>query len=128
MQPLLLLKQTLEATYDPGALLLNGPNVRFTSIDQFMSKIGARKRIFSVGVGVDPDRIVSSFFTRGTTGINVERTTYEYADEIGHHVGTLKPGMDRDQIRENIPWHEKLNPSGRFDLIIRRDRVFLRYT
>ena len=31
MQPLLLLKQTLDATYDPGALLLNGPNVRFTS-------------------------------------------------------------------------------------------------
>ncbi|MHB1424491.1 MAG: AAA family ATPase, partial [Gemmataceae bacterium] len=27
MQPLLLLKQTLEAPYDPGPLLLNGPNV-----------------------------------------------------------------------------------------------------
>src|SRR5437588_5028263 len=37
MQPLLLLKQTLEATYDPGALLLNGPNVRFTSADQLLS-------------------------------------------------------------------------------------------
>src|SRR5437763_1310294 len=31
IQPLLLLKQTLEAAYDPGALLLNGPNVKFTS-------------------------------------------------------------------------------------------------
>ena len=30
MQPLLLMKQTLEATYDPGGLLLSGPNVRFT--------------------------------------------------------------------------------------------------
>src|SRR5713101_6998877 len=37
MQPLLLLKQTLEATYDPGALLLNGPNVRFTSIEQLLA-------------------------------------------------------------------------------------------
>lgn len=27
MQPLLLLKQTLDATYDPGPLLLDGPHV-----------------------------------------------------------------------------------------------------
>jgi AAA domain, putative AbiEii toxin, Type IV TA system len=36
MQPLLLLKQTLEAPYDPGPLLLNGPSVRFTSARQFL--------------------------------------------------------------------------------------------
>jgi AAA15 family ATPase/GTPase len=35
IQPLLLLKQTLEAPYDPGPLLLNGPNVKFTSVGQF---------------------------------------------------------------------------------------------
>src|SRR5229473_1712071 len=38
MQPLLLLKQTLEAAYDPGALLLNGPNVKFTSADQLLCR------------------------------------------------------------------------------------------
>ncbi len=31
IQPLLLMKQTLDATYDPGPLRLDGPNVRFTS-------------------------------------------------------------------------------------------------
>src|SRR5277367_1122142 len=36
MQPLLLLKQTLEASYDPGPLLIRGPNVEFTSIDQML--------------------------------------------------------------------------------------------
>ncbi len=39
MQPLLLMKQTLEASYDPGPLLLNGPNVNFTSFDQFISRL-----------------------------------------------------------------------------------------
>jgi hypothetical protein len=34
MQPQLLLKQTLEAPYDPGPLLLNGPNAKFTSVSQ----------------------------------------------------------------------------------------------
>ena len=38
MQPLLLLKQTLEAPYDPGPLLLNGPNVRFTKVEQFLCR------------------------------------------------------------------------------------------
>lgn len=37
MQPLLMLKQTLEATYDPGPLKIDGPNVAFTSSDQFLS-------------------------------------------------------------------------------------------
>lgn len=37
MQPLLLLKQTLEAGFDPGPLLLNGPHVKFTKWDQLIS-------------------------------------------------------------------------------------------
>ena len=36
MQPLLLLKQTLESSGDPGALLLDGPNVRFTMAEQVL--------------------------------------------------------------------------------------------
>jgi hypothetical protein len=44
MQPLLLMKQTLEAYYDPGALLLDGPNVSFTSGEQFLSKLSSHQR------------------------------------------------------------------------------------
>src|SRR5437764_721214 len=52
MQPLLLLKQTLEASYDPGALRLDGPNVRFTSAKQFLSHTSQGKHTdgFSVGI------------------------------------------------------------------------------
>lgn len=39
MQPLLMLKQTLEATYDPGPLKIDGPNVTFTRAKEFLSKI-----------------------------------------------------------------------------------------
>ena len=40
MQPLLMLKQTLEAGYDPGPLFISdsAPNVKFTSTDQFFSR------------------------------------------------------------------------------------------
>src|ERR1700733_14192839 len=43
MQPLLMLKQTLDAPYDPGPLLINGGNVRFTSTADFFSKVGSNK-------------------------------------------------------------------------------------
>jgi len=55
MQPLLLLKQTLEADYDPGVLLLAGPNVKFTSADQFLSSArdsnGGKTMSVEIGLG-----------------------------------------------------------------------------
>ena len=44
MQPLLLLKQTLEAPYDPGPLLIDGPNVQFTAAAQFLSTLPDGKK------------------------------------------------------------------------------------
>ena len=37
MQPLLLMKQTIEKPFDPGGLAIDGPLVRFTHADQFFS-------------------------------------------------------------------------------------------
>ena len=44
MQPLLMLKQTLEAPYDPGPLLIDGPNVQFTEAAQFLSILPDKKK------------------------------------------------------------------------------------
>src|SRR2546426_12090796 len=54
MQPLLLLKQTLEASYDPGPLLLDGPNVKLTSTEQLLTHINRRGRVkaFSIGISL----------------------------------------------------------------------------
>jgi AAA15 family ATPase/GTPase len=54
MQPLLLLKQTLEAQYDPGPLLLNGANVKFTSFEQIFTfpENKSSKSGFSVMIGI----------------------------------------------------------------------------
>ena len=37
-QPLLLLKQTLDVSTHPGEILINGPHLEFTLIEQFLSK------------------------------------------------------------------------------------------
>lgn len=53
MQPLLLLKQTLEAPVDPGALLLDGPNVRFTMVEQMLSRVGGRSAAEGLAVRLE---------------------------------------------------------------------------
>ncbi|MGI8743811.1 MAG: hypothetical protein ACR2NN_14805 [Bryobacteraceae bacterium] len=62
IQPLLLLKQTLESPYNAGALLLSGPNLKFTSADQFLSGVpradGARELTIEVEAGSDQIGIV----------------------------------------------------------------------
>src|SRR5205085_10201715 len=53
MQPWLLMKQTLESAYDPGALLLDGPHVHVTSAESLLSHTqGLRQKEFSVGIEV----------------------------------------------------------------------------
>ena len=85
MQPLLLFKQTLEAPFDPGPLLLNGPHVRFTASEQLLSKPKAKRFSFGIfgqgaslestfdqvkGNGLD---LLSAHFNSGTDESFVER-------------------------------------------------------
>ena len=66
MQPLLLMKQTLEAIYDPGPLLLNGPNAKFTSVDQFISQLQKNSdcQEFSISIeSVEHDFILKNVFS-----------------------------------------------------------------
>jgi predicted ATPase len=66
MQPLLLMKQTLEATYDPGALLLNGPNVRFTFADQLLSRNSQREstNILLIKIELDNGNFLKNIFVK----------------------------------------------------------------
>jgi predicted ATPase len=79
MQPLLLLKQTLDATYDPGPLLLNGPNVRFTLVDQLLSRIDNKRNTkgFHVGIETSSGDSITTYFNRGKDKrLDVKQTIY----------------------------------------------------
>jgi hypothetical protein len=52
MQPLLLLKQTLEAPYDPGPLMLDGPLVAFSSGHQMLSRAKGGTQATGLDVGL----------------------------------------------------------------------------
>lgn len=66
IQPLLLMKQTLEATYDPGSLLLNGPNIKFTLSDQLFSKLSSRSnhKAFNTKVEIEHSKTISNLFSK----------------------------------------------------------------
>ena len=76
MQPLLMLKQTLEAPYDPGPLLLEGPNVQFTLAEQFLSKLLNEERTDRFQIQIETRRAgfsnsVRTTFKKGTSGIEL---------------------------------------------------------
>ncbi len=99
MQPLLLLKQTLEASYDPGPLLLNGPNVRFTYASQLFSK-GYSTNAFTVGLTVDDHtRLSETFGYQSRTGIVIKEMTSAMMD----NVITLRPNMTHEEIESIVP-------------------------
>ena len=102
MQPLLLIKQTLEADFDPGALLLNGPNVRFTNAEQFLSRsLGSDPaNEFRVGLTFADQRAVESRFVhRPGEGVEVSETTW--TDEYGRY--SIGPSLKQSDIRQSLP-------------------------
>lgn len=96
MQPLLLLKQTVDAPYDPGPLQLDGPNVSVTSVEQVLSKTlsaTARARGFSLGLSTSNAQTRVRFNKDATGNLRVA----EYS-------GYFLPGQESPiSIREGMP-------------------------
>ena len=99
MQPVLLLKQTLEAPYDPGALLIRGPNVEFSEAKQmFFNSFGSPKPdCIEVELHVDKDRIslaYSDVKKQGQGPVEIVSQT----DTTGDREVTLTYDMDGDKL------------------------------
>ncbi len=134
MQPLLMMKQTLEATYDPGALLIDGPHVRFTSVEQFLSRRN-QKNVdeFEIGLDIKGEKGVSSvreiFRIDAEKVLEIVEARYEYED---HSVSLLRPEMTHEEIISAVPRigfyttiFEKLGAPERIEPSVRRMRCFL---
>lgn len=133
MQPLLLLKQTLESPGDPGALLLDGPNVRFTMAEQLFSHVLGKEcnREFAVRIELQESSSLELVFRR-EDGRGVEVSSMVYAD--GNEKVKVVPGMDHDSIMGILPkalksfhqdFEKRENTTFRWN--IRRERCFLTF-
>jgi hypothetical protein len=103
IQPLLLMKQTLDEIYDPGDLKINGPNARFTKVDQLLSR-NPKIDKFKVRMTIDNEKSLTLNFRKvQDKGIKLIDSLYE--DEQG--CISLLPGMLHDQILSENPYLEK---------------------
>ena len=106
MQSLLLLKQTFDAAYDPGPLLISGPNVVFSEADQmFWSALGQpRASAFALGVGTlvgEETAAVETVFRQdraAPTPLRIEKCVWT---SNGSQV-ELRPGMTPTELEEIV--------------------------
>ena len=125
MQPLLLLKQTLEASGDPGALLLNGANVKFTKADQVLARDCGNT--FGLQVELSDKQTLQLSFRKGNRGFELETMDYGASDASI----AIRPRMSHDDIVRVLPkpWrllHKKMDTGETKNLrwAVRRERCF----
>ncbi|MDE0326357.1 MAG: AAA family ATPase [Candidatus Poribacteria bacterium] len=130
MQPLLMLKQTLAAPYDPGPLLIDGPHVQFTLAEQFLSMLTNSKRVdhFQTRIDIREPRIscsVGTTFRKKQSGIEIVKMTVGFQDLVNSKslakVTTIYPEMQPEEIKLMV---EQNWISDNFD-IVRHSRCFL---
>ena len=104
MQPLLLMKQTLESTYDAGSLKLNGANVRLTSTDQIFTKeiklSSHSANSFSVALDLGEQKNFRNTFKKinKSKGIKLFSSMYKYRDLAMY----LNLNMKHEDILKNL--------------------------
>jgi predicted ATPase len=132
MQMLLLMKQTLEAPYDPGVLLLDGPNMHFTSgqqliprnnlVDQMSAEIGIELS-FKAAINSQRECLTSKFTWTIEDGIKIKSQKYRLLSDFSFDI-TLWPEMTSEEIRQSaILYQHDLIKSD--SLQVTRDRCFL---
>jgi predicted ATPase len=119
IQPLLLLKQTLESTYDPGPLRLHDTHVRFTEVGQVLSR---KRDTLRIGLGLSNSITVLSSYRR-TLGSDFEisETIWKLQDR---EELVLAPQTASDALTKQVGTVFG-RPTASYVWRVRRDRCFL---
>lgn len=98
MQPLLMVKQTIEKPYDPGGLAIDGPLVRFTSADQFLSRqtTQGRTKGYDLTLGYGDDAFTFHYQKSDASGIDLQSMSFvqpgsKYTWQIGQMLDRSDP-------------------------------------
>lgn len=126
MQPVLLLKQTLDAPYDPGSLLLGGSNVRLTSAGQVLSKKPGSRALkeFTVEFEIGSRRVELCFRHVPNKGLEIFSNTV--SDEGVEAVITMDAdwaALQKILAKIGQRWPDELTKKGVLEIV--RERSFL---
>lgn len=122
LQPLLLMKQTVEASFDPGPLKLDGPNVEFSAPDQLFSFGVGKPAATALSCGLKfPDGEGVRFEYRAD-GLRMELRSVDHTLPGGAPL-EVGPHHDLNGLRERLQ-RERSLPNLR-SATLRQDRCFL---
>ncbi|MBU1664022.1 MAG: AAA family ATPase [Gammaproteobacteria bacterium] len=104
LQPLLLLKQTLEAPFDPGTLLLSGQNVKFTTADQMLFHCAGEtcQREFAFELETHTGAWVRLVYSCPPKQ-GVTLSEMQYREGVKDPVKRVYPGMPPEEIVSLLP-------------------------
>lgn len=114
IKPLLLLKQTLDSTTDPGPLLISGPNVKFTSLGQMFTRISRQESMktfevaLKMSLGSFDLELELGFSRESKAKLDISKAKYEH--DIWHTNSkvqlALYPDIPSHKIKAQIPKRE----------------------
>ena len=112
LKPLLLLKQTLDSPTDPGPILIYGPNVKFTSLDQIFTHTVERdfKETFKISLEMNLGTSELAFSRNQEARLDIVKAIYkqDFAHPNSKDLFILTPGMPSCDIEALIPESDKL--------------------
>ena len=134
MQPVLLLKQTLEAGYDSGPLSLDGPHVKFRSVDQLFSRLqtDSADQSFCIEIETPIDVHHKITFARKTDqSLRIQDMVIDQINaQAGHRSLHLRPDQKSKDLENALSsflpdfQYKPYIPPG-FQLAVSRNRCFL---
>jgi len=129
LQPLLLMKQTLEHPYDPGPLLASGENVKFNHIREMLCRDGKPKaKSFSVGIANGDRQIEEVTYAEGPdNSIKIESSVMYCGDKL-YEISFNKFPRISDLISNlNTVSKHFIGDINQWDTYIIRIKCFLEY-
>ena len=131
MQTLLLLKQTLEAPYDPGPLLIYGPNVKFSQVKQmfFHSAGTSKSQLIEIELHVVGTELRLNYSRKKGRGYGWPAELVAQMERTAHGEITLNEHYGSEdiikQFKGNTFWNPIISAKGMNQAEVIRNRCFL---
>ena len=115
IKPLLLLKQTLDSTTDPGPLQIWGPNVQYERISQILTKLSTTSSMDTITIDLDMQFgcLRLEFSRISDYRIGVKKVQYELSYKLSSwaHKLEIDPRMSSVEIEMQLPEYTRAHVS-----------------
>ena len=130
MQPLLLIKQTLDSDFDAGSLLLDGPNVKLTDSSEIISKVPSiERKDFAISFDEDDGDETKAYYKfMEKKGIHIDGVYHkseQFPEGIRVHYGLKSDEIQSMLPESEFPFQDMFGKDKKLNWRVRRNRCFL---